>query len=130
MASSSPGCCSAGLGRAWVEGRLSSIRPLSAWREAFQLLQAPHRILLAKHSIIYAAGVEGCPRLVGELLEIREELLDLALDRHEQPDIPCEEIDCSAAFLHAALVGVHAKVGDQCPGAHLPGAGGNIAPRR
>src|SRR5215469_16163319 len=62
-------------------------------REAFQILQSPHRILLTKHPIIYAASVERCSRLIGELLEIRKELLDLSLNRHKQPDVPREELD-------------------------------------
>src|SRR5262245_37779353 len=95
-------------------------RPRSMLRgERFHVLQALHRLLLAEHAVADAARVERAALLVRELVVVREELLDLPLDRHEQPDVAREEVDRAAAFLHAALVGIHAEVLDERPCRHL-----------
>ena len=61
------------------------------------------------------------PVLIRELIEVGEELLDLPLDRHQQPHLLREELHRLAALLDAALVGIHAQVGDHRPGGHLAG---------
>src|SRR5262245_17410233 len=76
-------------GRTGVARRLNpgpSLRSLSLARlDRLDVLEAFHRVLHPEHSVVDAGGVERRPRLVGELVEVREELLDLLLDGHEQP---------------------------------------------
>src|SRR5262249_44357339 len=63
---------------------------------------------LPQESVADATRIEGGPFLVRKLVVVREEVLDLLLDGHEQPDVPGQEIDRASAFLQASLVGVHA----------------------
>src|SRR5262245_31100632 len=102
--------------RKWPGRRL-----LLLWRKALldvaELLQ---RRLLLQEAVVDPACIERAARLVWELIEIREKLLDLALDRHQQPHVAGQELDGASALLHAPLIGIHAEIGDIRPGWLLP----------
>src|SRR5262245_35117550 len=50
-------------------------RPLpSLWLQSFELIEPFQRILLAQQCVVDAAGVEGAAGLIGELVEVAEEL--------------------------------------------------------
>src|SRR5262249_24127437 len=58
---------------------------------AFQLLEALHRLGLLQKPVSDPAGIEGTPLLMRKLVVIREELLDLPLDGHQEPDVARQE---------------------------------------
>src|SRR5215475_15528426 len=80
-------------------------RERSACRsEALQVFQPFQGGLLPQQPVIDAAGIQRTALLVGELVEVREELLDLPLDGYEQPDVPRQEVDGTAAFLEPSFI--------------------------
>src|SRR5579883_1055201 len=99
----------------------------SARFESFEFLQALQRSLLRQHSVVDARDIEGVARLERELVEVSEELLDLAADRHNQPHLLADELHVLAALLLAALVRVHAQVADVGPSWHLARCGRDVA---
>src|SRR5262245_31685584 len=90
-------------------------------------LESLHALRLPQHAVPDAPGIDRRALLVRELVEVREELLDLPLDGYQQPDIPRQKVRRSAAFLRPMLVGSHAQVRDQCPARHFTGGDRNVA---
>src|SRR5262245_56940555 len=67
--------------------RRDAPRGASSRLQAFQFLEPLQCVLLSQQPVADAGGVERTARLVRKLVEVREELLDLALDGNEQPHL-------------------------------------------
>src|SRR5262245_644148 len=65
--------------------------------ERLNLLQSLHGLLLPKQAVADAGGVQRGALLMRELIVVREELLHLRLDGHDQPHVAREEFDGPAA---------------------------------
>src|SRR5262245_48299026 len=98
--------------------------------EALQLFQPLQGCLLPQQAIIDATRIQRAALLVRKLIEIGEELLDLRLHRHKQPNVPGQEVDSTTAFFEPSFIGIHTQIGDQRPSRCLAHSCCNVAFRR
>ena len=73
--------------------RVSMAGPLPlAGSQPFNHFEPFHRLRLPQHAVTDAAGIERRALLVRERVEVRKELLDLALDGDQHPDIARQKV--------------------------------------
>lgn len=70
-------------------------------RRALQVLQPLHRLHRRQRGVVDAGGVQAAALLEGALRQRGEEVLELLLDRHEQPDVVGVPTQVEAGFLGA-----------------------------